>query len=164
MNASPAWFITILIGGLVGLSLLVIFWRNIFAWLVNDLEPFFQKKYPSLAKYVKDAYTVLDNATVAAINIAHAAWQKTTDILALQTVKFSKKNGELVAELTTYTSQNPYVDNPQYERRVLKRPLEPEEVNKLPDDIKNDLHQGNEHTIDILDQRNQEFEKLGYTN
>jgi hypothetical protein len=140
------------------------FWQVTYLWSSEDLRSFFEKQYPHLARYIKSAYAVLDGATTETISDAYIAWQKITDVLALQTISFSKNGNKVIVEITTYTSKDPYGENPLYERRIAKRELSSIEMRSLPDYILGDLNHGIDHKIDMVERRNEEFERLGYIN
>lgn len=144
-------------------TIIVAFWREIFKWLRNIVQPYFDRNFPSYAKYVKNAYTLIDTNVATPIRKAAAeAWSQLRDRLILQKVHITKESGTFMKQVETYTSANPYVEDPKFNRTVEKHTLSKAEIMALDDDILADINHDGQHTINFTKQQDEQFEAMGY--
>ena len=135
--------ITGLLIGLIGLGLAatVVFWHQILTWGESNVFPWFERHLPTLAPYVRQAFSRVDNVVTSVRRAIKEAWDRVSQYLLKQVVELNRKttsntwvqqvtswvidvsgyNNEPVVKQITTETEVPYDNLPQDVREALLR-------------------------------------------
>lgn len=89
--------------GLVELAA-VAFWHQILQWSEKNLFPWFEKHLPTVAPYVRDAFSRLDRVATNIRLTIKAAWKKIREYLLKQVVEFNRQTSNTYTWIQQVTS------------------------------------------------------------
>ncbi|MBR8836180.1 MAG: hypothetical protein DSM106950_19710 [Stigonema ocellatum SAG 48.90 = DSM 106950] len=154
--------ITVLLISAIGLTVtataIVSFWHQILQWGEKNLFPWLEKHRPTVAPYVRQAFSRVDNVATNVRRTIKEAWQKLSQYLLQQVVKLNRKTSNTwVQEVTSWVIEASGYNN----KPVVKEIRTEQEVlwDELPEDVRKAFLQRKETSFeqDVTDTRKEEM-------
>ncbi len=151
--------ITILLIGAIGLGLATVtFWHQILEWSEQSLFPWFNKYLPTVAPYVRIAFSRLDDAVVTFRRTIKKAWNLVSEYLLKQIVEFNRQTSNTwMKKVTSWVINNSDFFGEKNVEQVTTR--EQVHWDDLPQDVRQAAlkRQRSSFTIDVTDTRDEEM-------
>lgn len=146
----------------IGLGLVattaIVFWHQILEWGEKSVFPWFERHLPTIAPYVREAFSKVDNVAVSIRRTVKQAWEKVSQYLLKQVVELKRQSSNIwVQQVTSWV-----VDNSGYnDKPVVTQITSETEVpyDQLPPDVRKSLIERDQTTFskNIIDIRKQEM-------
>lgn len=158
-----------LIVALIGFGLTagaaVLVWHKILNWAENSIFPWFEKHLPTIAPYVRKAFSKIDDVAANLRLQTREAWKKVTQYLLKQVVVINRKTDDTwVGQVTSWVIENSnYNDKP-----VVKQVTTEQNVpwDELPGDVRQKFLTQGEKSFekDITQIRDKEMAEMAMSN
>ncbi|BAZ20342.1 hypothetical protein NIES4073_12180 [Kalymmatonema gypsitolerans NIES-4073] len=155
--------ITGLLIGAIGLALAatatVVFWHQILEWGESNIFPWFERHLPTIAPYVRKAFSRVDNVAAPLRRAIKEAWDRVSQYLLKQVVELNRKttSNTWVQQVTSWV-----IDVSGYNNKpVVKQITTETEVpyDNLPEDVRKAFlrRQQTSFSQDVTEIRKQEM-------
>ncbi|MUG92024.1 hypothetical protein F7734_05935 [Scytonema sp. UIC 10036] len=154
--------ITGLLIGAIGLALAatatVVFWHRILEWGEKNVFPWFERHLPTIAPYVRKAFSRIDNVVTSVRRTVKEAWNKVSQYLLKQVVELNRQTSNTwVQQVTSWVIENSGYNN----KPPVKEIRTEQEVSwdDLPEDVRKTFlrQQQSSFQKDVTEIRKQEM-------
>ena len=154
--------ITIALLSLLAISAvsIVVFWPKILEWAEKNVFPWFERHLPTVAPYVRQAFSRVDNVVTAARRVIKQAWEKVSPYLLKQVLELSRQTSNIWVQLVTSWVVE-MIETSGNKQSVFKEIRTEQEVpwDDLPQEVRENLLRRNQtsYTRDISQIRREEM-------
>ena len=143
--------ITGLLIGAIGLGLAaaatLTFWHQILKWSEKNLFPWFDKHLPTIAPYVRQAFSRLDGIVVKARRAIKAAWNQVKQYLLKQVLKLNRETSNTwIQQITSWVIER-WDENSEHVIKEVRTQLRLS-WDELPDDVRQAVLNQNQSSFD----------------
>ncbi|BAY22052.1 hypothetical protein NIES2100_18150 [Calothrix sp. NIES-2100] len=152
--------ITIVLMGILtlGATATVVFWHQILEWGEKNVFPWFERHLPTIAPYVRKAFSRVDNVVTSVRIAIKEAWNRVSQYLLKQVVELNRQTSNTwVQQVTSWV-----IDVSGYNNKpVVKQITTETEVSwdNLPEDVRKNLLRQKQTSFsqDVTEIRKQEM-------
>jgi hypothetical protein len=153
--------ITNLLIGAIGLALaasVVVFWHQILEWGEKSVFPWFERHLPTVAPYVRKAFSRVDNVVTSVRRAIKEAWDRMSQYLLKQVVELNRQTSNTwVQQVTSWVIDVSGYNNEPVVKQITTETEVP--YDNLPEDVREALlrRQQASFSKDVTDIRKQEM-------
>jgi hypothetical protein len=130
--------ITVWIIGAIGLALAasVVFWHQILEWGEKSVFPWFERHLPTVAPYVRKAFSRVDNVVTSVRRAIKEAWDRVSHYLLKQVVELNRKttSNTWVQQVTSWVIDVSGYNNEPVVKQITTETEVP--YDSLPEDVR----------------------------
>lgn len=85
----------------LGTTATIVFWTQILKWSEDNVFPWFERHLPTIAPYVRQAFSRVDNVVTSVRRAAKEAWNRVSQYLLKQVVKLNRQTSNTWVQQVT---------------------------------------------------------------